>query len=511
MQECAGPAFPQNGPTARDPVASIRGMKLRTRSVSYGPTAVNQDLTQHEIDASVSDVSAAAARLQWPSFGRELETTFHASLSTFIARELTRVRADDPVADVLPWELRTAIRRTRATAEPRELEPLVKLRITQWRNAVSELLARLERDWLSLVRYFSLDRDTKLMSLSEPLGDQHNNGRSVYKLTFDDGVAVVYKPRSVVAEHIIGRVVNWLDQHGCEPSLKSCRVFPRDSYGWAACVETRYCQSAEEANAFYTRQGAFIALFYLLGGTDCLGENAIVSREHPIWVDTECLCCPTLKQMAWGIPVPDWMRDSILSTGMVYSGKNLGLSLRRHVGLSLSCARHRSLVFNDNDALSARYLAASKSGLERLYLGIMSHTDSWAAGPLSWLTDCRTRVIPRGTHVYASMADWLLIAPADKRDAVWSAIDHALRELRQQVAWPDIMVQAELDALARGDVPYWTVATSSRDLQEASGRVVAGIATTTGLDCVNARLRRMSERDLQNQLWLVDSFLGLPD
>ncbi len=70
------------------------------------------------------------------------------------------------------------------------------------------------------------------------------------------------------------------------------RVLVRDGYGWVEHVAAAACESGEEIERFYRRQGELLALLYVLDAADIHSENLIAAGEHPFLVDLEALFHP---------------------------------------------------------------------------------------------------------------------------------------------------------------------------------------------------------------------------
>ncbi len=66
----------------------------------------------------------------------------------------------------------------------------------------------------------------------------------------------------------------------------------RGAYGWTEFVEAQACDTPEQVQRFYERQGGYLALLYFLEATDFHLENLIAAGEHPVLVDLEALFHP---------------------------------------------------------------------------------------------------------------------------------------------------------------------------------------------------------------------------
>lgn len=390
-------------------------------------------------------------------------------------------------------------------------------RIRQWTNALNELLMRLNADWSELVERFALDPGSRLSGVSAPLGDLHNHGRSVYKIRFTDARVLVYKPRSVETEHIFGRFLDGLHQEGCPATFSHFVAVSKSGYGWADFVRSTPCATPEQAHAYYRRQGAFLAIFWLLCAGDAIGDNMIVVGDHPVWVDLECTCVPALAPLlVTRAAMPGWISDSIVTTAMVFRGTATPDASRRYTGLDVSCMPDRSAIFTSAGVLKTSYQREVVEGFRETYRWMLDAANTSASardGLLSMWHDVGVRVVLRPTRVYSYIQRWLEESPQMKRTDAEAQIDTALRSGTPveptPAGWPDDIVRLEREALLRGDIPYWQSSTTARSLREAgSSEIVSGVVAHTGMERVGNRAARMSEADLQRQVWLLESFLA---
>jgi lantibiotic modifying enzyme len=408
-----------------------------------------------------------------------------------------------------PEPLRSRLQGSPLSIDPSNVASHLRRRTSQWQGNVVEALDRLSRDWRLLVEMRYAAADAALASVSPPLGDPHNQGRFVLKLTFDDGRALMYKPRSVSAERSFADVVDVLARSGCQPTLSSCRVLPRDTYGWAEFVGSLPAEDEQDIAHFYQRQGGFLALFWLLGGSDATPDNIVVHGSHPMWVDTECMCAPELPpSQIISNDLPMWIKDSVLSTGMlVMRHTELARLERRDAGLSVSCTRERGRVFS-GEQLTPRYVEAVVEGFQQLYTWLLNHHDILTPdGPIlsPWL-NAVIRYLPRDSRYYATLLSWSLLAPSS--DSTRRRLHQLADSLLSDAPQFHSFVESELAALQRGDIPYFVTSPYATDVWEAGGSRVASVATAKGMDCIHRRVARMDKTDRDRQAWLISSYIG---
>jgi lantibiotic modifying enzyme len=211
--------------------------------------------------------------------------------------------------------------------------------------------------------------------------------------------------------------------------------------------------------------------------------------------------------------VPEWMSASILATSFVFTGNNYGVPPRYHSGLSAACLEQRSRVFDDEDVLGEQYVSAVTGGFRKAYDFLLPHRHLLTLdhAPLRWLSGRVIRTLPRSTAFYTPLADILTTTPARWRAAIMRQVEYTLCHSRGRGEWPAAFIRAEMCALARGDVPYWTLRTDSFAIHESGSSAVAGVVARTALDALHHRLCRLSPGDRDDQAWLIETFLRVRD
>ncbi|QNE19363.1 type 2 lantipeptide synthetase LanM [Kribbella qitaiheensis] len=400
-----------------------------------------------------------------------------------------------------------------------------------------ELLARLAEDRELLVTELLAGVDPGALVSVEPGGDPHRGGRSTATLTFDDGTQVVYKPRPLDLHLHFNELTDWLSgKTGL--GLRTVQVVPRPGYGWLGFVEHQPCADLAEVRRFYYRQGALLALLYVLDGTDMHYENLIAAGDQPVLVDVETLFHPS--QQGIGVlgqdPAHSALRSSVYRTALLpllFTGEHgvtdisgLGgdagevspvnkvdwadagldtMHLVRRPGTTPG-ARNRPRL--DGVAMEPRdHEIALLTGFRAAYEAIAWHRKE-LLGPDGLLARCATdeiRYVARPTHTYVTLLEESThpdaLRDADGRsqllDLLWEA-DPSVRRL----------VPYELADLWAGDVPLFTARPDSRDVWAADGSRVPQLLASKGLAEVEAKIAAMSEVDQHRQQWLISACLA---
>ncbi|NUR96926.1 MAG: type 2 lantipeptide synthetase LanM [Kribbellaceae bacterium] len=400
-----------------------------------------------------------------------------------------------------------------------------------------ELLARLAEDRESLVTGLLNGRDPGALTAIEPGGDPHRGGRCTAILTFENGQRLVYKPRPLELHQHFNVFVDWLNVKTAL-GIRTVRLLPRDGYGWLEYVAHAPCHDAADVRRFYQRQGALLALLYVLDGTDMHFENLIAAGDQPVLVDVETLFHPSHTPMnALGNdPAQRSLLASVYRTAllpMLVSSEH-GIADLSGLGGDAGSAAPMSEVAWADAGLDSMHLvrrpgqtrrAANRpvldgqltepreyeiavlTGFRSAYQAIAWHRDEFL-GPDGLLARCATdqvRFVPRSTRLYTSLLDEsthpdaLRDAAGRSRllDLLWDA-DESLRAI----------VPYELADLWAGDVPLFTVQPNSRDVWSSDGTRVADVLTTDGLSAVEEKVRNLGDVDEHRQTWLISATLA---
>lgn len=422
----------------------------------------------------------------------------------------------------------------------------------QWIETTAEFLNHLSRDWplieQTLLAGQAADRVTDIRQLAS---DPHNGGRGAYVLTFDDQRRIVYKPRPLDAEGAWRRLLAWLDEMGAPPSADAASVLPCDGYGWMAWVEAAPGRTDADIEIFFERVGSLLCLFHLMNGTDLHFENIIADGPAPVPVDLETLMHPRTEI---GLDAPgagsalavavDVLKDSVLWTGLLPSW--VMVRNRQLFGIGGLNARdldeieqHRFCYINTDSMALETVLEAAKlrsnlpvlstafdsfrthaphisAGFERMWSFMQRHRDAILAreGPLSAFKSLRTRVILRPTQLYFLVLKRALALGNLTDGAAWSAQFDDLARLAarsgSESRWHDVH-RAECRALARLDIPYFSVRTDGHDLETRSGPVLQRCFAETPFDATVDRISGLSADDLPFQLSLIQHSMEAAD
>jgi lantibiotic modifying enzyme len=319
--------------------------------------------------------------------------------------------------------------------------------ISQWRTQVTEVLSRFRRDRTTLSRaFFGGKLVGPITNILCSLSDPHHHGRTVMQLQF--GIdAIIYKPRPGDGEWEWASFLNRMNAQSFWPKLRAGRVLRRKDYCWMEWIEAAPCETRAAARRFYERIGGMIAAAHLLKAVDCHRDNLIGSGEDPVLVDADAL---------WHVSRVTKIQspgEVLYRTGFFPNSSRQSLQSRSSVLGRITTGKHLARS-GDNRPEAARYQREIVKGFSRAWDCVLGTPRRRAAflRQLRRIRSQRRRWIYRATAKYAGIRE-ASIQPAALRSGIER---HRLlaRFCRRETVTPAV-IQAELNALTRLDIPYF--------------------------------------------------------
>lgn len=398
-----------------------------------------------------------------------------------------------------------------------------------------ELLTRLAEDRELITTLLDGEPPGDLVSV-EPGGDPHRGGRSTATLTFADGRKLVYKPRPLDLHRHFSEIVGWLNSK-TDAALRTVDVVTRPGYGWLEFIDHKPCDDLAGVRRFYHRQGALLALLYVLDGIDMHNENLIAAGDQPVLVDVETLFHPAMA--GTGVlgqdPAHAALLDSVSRTALLplmvvgeYGAADLsgvggddGVAPHEvvdwaHAGLdTMHLIRHAAAtrpgtnrpVLDGTVAEPRDHEVSLLAGFRTAYEAIAWHRAE-LLGPAGLLARCANdeiRYVARPSRIYAALLDESTHPDALRDtdchsrllDLLWDADEELQR-----------VVPAELADLWSGNIPLFTSRPDTRDVWASDGTRLRGVLAAEGLLAVEAKIAAMGEVDHDRQRWVISASLA---
>ena len=359
-------------------------------------------------------------------------------------------------------------------------------------KAALELAQRWVADRSALREFCGRDLN-ELQELDLAAGDSHRGGTSVARLRGDNW-RIVYKPRSLAIDTALRLFIDELaDDYGSALSIHIPKALERSDYGWVEFVTHRYAEGHEQLASFYRGIGQWLALMRLLSGSDLHAENMIAQGAKPVIVDCETLFTPNVSAPPSGYGNAldrafEFIGQSVVNSGLLPTrGVGLGWrgvdisgvgmlpgqqpmqrilqivepgSDRAHVGPTFGEAP-RTPNHPSAQPVLAEHWPEVLRGFDELTATLQRLDASGDLRPrLHRFEDCRIRVVPRGTEVYAEIGRmlWHPVSMHNEERARNRAFEVLRRMALTVPLAPNdpVVINAEIDDLLEGDTPYFS-------------------------------------------------------
>ena len=320
--------------------------------------------------------------------------------------------------------------------------------ICQWRDSLSELLARVASDKDRVSRVFFRGRPVgNVIDLRTGLSDPHNKGRTVMRVHFEIG-SIICKPRSGHGEQEWFKLVGYLNAASFRPKLVAARVLRRDGYCWMQEINFGPCKDEAAARRFYKRLGGMIAAAYLIRAVDCHRDNLIARGEHPVLVDAETLWHVTEEKKKKSLT------DALYATGFLPSSGRRSSYQYRSSALGKSVPGKHTPHIADRPLTAECYENEIASGFRTAWRCLLGTTGRRAAfgRHLQRFAGRQWRRIYWSTKNYEAVRR-AAIRPAVLRTGVDR--DMLIARLCARNAVPRRVISQEMNALKRLDIPYF--------------------------------------------------------
>src|SRR5438270_7252014 len=327
------------------------------------------------------------------------------------------------------------------------LARLWSLAIDQWRDHIVEVLGRAAKDRRAISRFFFNENPIgQIKDVRLGLSDRHNDGRSVTLIEFESG-RLIYKPRSGTSEAAWFELLGWMNRHGFRPELQAARLLERKGYYWMEHVEAGSCKNEAAIRRFYERLGGMIAAAYLLKAVDCHRENVIAAGEYPVLVDVDALwhVSPATKTQS--------PADVLYRTGFFPNSKRLSLQSRSSVLGRTTTGSHLPRIAG-KPLEAARYKREIVTGFTRAWHCILGKSSRRAA----FLRQLRRIRSQERRWIYWATAKYAAIRQASIQPAVLRSVierELLIDRLCSRSIVSSTVVEAEINALQRLDIPYF--------------------------------------------------------
>lgn len=398
----------------------------------------------------------------------------------------------------------------------------------------SEIVQRFATDKRSIEKsLFNGGRVGKLKRISGGLSDYHRNGKKVFKIIFETGQELIYKPHNIKNEKWFNEFAAFLGEQ-CGLKMYIPEIVVCEEYGWVEYVAYETCLHMEELERYYKRIGVYLFVAYLLGTNDLHCENLIVKGEYPVIVDLENISCVQEKKSEQTtLFLKEKLGESVLRSGILphfyWGNGKLGVDLSALSGggcktsfkiFTIKAAGTENVhVEYENAQITEKYNKAvlnheyiSPSSFEKEILDGFGKTYKYAEAHrenvfirLQEIRKFSCRYLVTNTQKYN------MLLQSSYHPFIMSD-DQFARKLFLCLLWKNRnfdneidqrLVNAEIEDLLSDDVPYFYFFIDEYDLYDSQGNQIKQYFSDTAFNQIKQRLKKLSVLDMNFQISLI--------
>jgi type 2 lantibiotic biosynthesis protein LanM len=416
-----------------------------------------------------------------------------------------------------------------------------------WLEAMSEFMHRLQTDCSEIQQTFQPEGELgQVVGINLDIADAHNRGRCVMIITFNSGLKLVYKPRTLGLEQAYFQLLAWCNQQGTPLPFKVIKIIDKSSYGWVEYVPQLPCEDEAGVQRYYQRAGVLLCLLYAFKGKDCHYENLIASGEHPVLIDVETLLQPEVRELEnqgdYGelqSILNQVLDNSVLSTGLlpnwelgpdgqtifdvsglggvggqqmpyqILSWQNIN-SDRMSIGQQYSqLTDQANLPILDGVRRSPNgYTEEIVAGFRQMYQFLLDRKQLLLApdSPLAAFSQQLLRLLFRNTRLYGIVLKSALSPQYLQNGADFSIELEILSRGflgcdEKPYCWE--LLGREQEALTQLDMPYLSAYSDSQGLIIAPAQTIPGAFREPSYNSVELRIQQLSHEDLLQQTAII--------
>ena len=399
-----------------------------------------------------------------------------------------------------------------------------------------QLVQRLGEDQETLRQAFDL-QSLAVTSVDSFEGDFHNGWQTTAKIQFEEGPALFYKPRSAQNELFFQAFNDFCESLGAAPTIGRIAIVSREDYCWMQEIQPAPVTGKEDVAQFFWNQGANLATFYFLGGSDLIADNLIARQNLPYYFDLEVLFKPNITEgleqhlyearhesikfidksvlgvnllPQYGFVTKDF--QGVSNAGLSLSQKSLpqlmvsfdGNSFKRDtqpVRLNETNI-HLPLLKGERIGVEA-YVKDVIAGFETQYRFIQEHRQRLTAY-INEASPQKVRVLYRPSYIYGKLFSESFQPKYLSDFEQWRSLFNYLHEADDDLRGNRIVIDAEVEQMQDLDIPLFYTYSNSCHLYAQGKMVVENFFAQTGQQDVLEKLREASDQDLARQVQLIE-------
>lgn len=366
--------------------------------------------------------------------------------------------------------------------------------------------------------------------------DFHNQGKAVATIKLNSGEKIIYKPHSMENEKGYMNLLQWISKRiGIEQYQYA--ILSYETYSWCEMISYNSCMRQQELRRYYERLGVQLFLAYILGTKDLHSENLIAHGEYPVLIDLETLVNVSYDQKRETSfqEVCYQLSESVLYTGILpfyhFNKEGDGIDISGISGeknqqypikvpmiinpytsdMKVEYIYPKTKRAKNLALLKGEFIAPTKfvediiEGFKLGYLCILRRRKEFEKELLK-IDHLQSRYLLQDTQRYNMLllASYhpSLLADIEARKEILCHIAKGRRER-------DEIIEEEIQALWRGDIPYFSYSLKDKELICSNGNKIENYFETNPFKLIHEKMFKLSAGDMEKQCEFIRISMGL--